>query len=129
MLCEWCGAVHDPAALCHARPRWTRRGFLALALTGGAALVIAPLMAQIAAPVLPTITDESIGEIVARAWVRHVQGPEDDIFTSYYLLTQLKKENATHAPFRSSVYDVRVDWRRDRRALRESALSGVRRCD
>lgn len=108
MLCEWCGVAHDPAALCHARPRWTRRGFLTLALTGVAALVTAPFV-ELVAPPLPPATAESIGEIVARAWAKHVQGPEDNIFSSQYLLAQLAKEKPVwYAPVRSSVYHVRV---------------------
>jgi metallophosphoesterase superfamily enzyme len=35
-MCDWCGHDHPAAALCAARPKWGRRGFLALA---GAALV------------------------------------------------------------------------------------------
>jgi hypothetical protein len=34
--CEWCGHPHQVIELCTKRPRWSRRGFLALA---GAALV------------------------------------------------------------------------------------------
>lgn len=44
--CEWCGHEHDVTALCTKRPKWSRRGFLALA---GAAVVGAVL------PSLPTV--------------------------------------------------------------------------
>lgn len=30
MLCEWCGHTHPREALCERRPKWSRRGFLAL---------------------------------------------------------------------------------------------------
>lgn len=38
--CDWCGHDHPVMALCSRRPKWSRRGFLALA---GAALVGAAL--------------------------------------------------------------------------------------
>jgi hypothetical protein len=40
MICEWCGHEHERAALCASRPKWSRRGFLALFGAGiaGAAL-------------------------------------------------------------------------------------------
>jgi hypothetical protein len=47
-MCEWCGHEHAVTALCAKRPKWSRRGFLAMA---GAALV------GIAAKGLPTIAD------------------------------------------------------------------------
>lgn len=30
MNCEWCGHEHPVTALCLARPKWSRRGFLGL---------------------------------------------------------------------------------------------------
>ena len=39
--CEWCGEAHAREALCQARPKWSRRGFLALLGTGAAGLVLA----------------------------------------------------------------------------------------
>jgi hypothetical protein len=38
-MCEWCGHQHAVTALCSKRPRWSRRGFLAL--MGAAAVGVA----------------------------------------------------------------------------------------
>ncbi len=41
-LCDWCGAAHSRDALCTSRPKWSRRGFLALFGAGMAGLAIPP---------------------------------------------------------------------------------------
>lgn len=38
MICEWCGHEHAREALCSARPKWSRRGFLAMFGAGVAGL-------------------------------------------------------------------------------------------
>lgn len=40
-MCEWCGNEHDKSVLCTSRPKWSRRGFLALFGTGIAGAVVA----------------------------------------------------------------------------------------
>lgn len=42
MTCEWCGHEHARDALCSGRPRWSRRGFLAMFGAGVAGLALAP---------------------------------------------------------------------------------------
>jgi hypothetical protein len=46
MLCEWCGHEHARDALCTSRPKWSRRGFLALFGAGVAGLAAAPLLSS-----------------------------------------------------------------------------------
>jgi hypothetical protein len=41
-MCEWCGDEHPVTALCTKRPKWGRRGFLALFGAGVAGLLVAP---------------------------------------------------------------------------------------
>lgn len=40
-ICEWCGHDHAKDALCASRPKWSRRGFLALFGAGIAGAVVA----------------------------------------------------------------------------------------
>ena len=45
-MCEWCGHTHEQTALCTKRPKWSRRGFLALfgaGLVGMAVTGLQPL--------------------------------------------------------------------------------------
>jgi hypothetical protein len=44
MLCEWCGGEHDQAALCRSRPKFSRRGFLALFGAGIAGVAAAQIL-------------------------------------------------------------------------------------
>ena len=38
--CEWCGHEHSQVAICSSRPKWSRRGFLALLGAGLAGLAV-----------------------------------------------------------------------------------------
>ncbi len=49
-MCEWCGHDHPVTALCVKRPRWSRRGFLALLGVGVAGLALAPTLDVLAPP-------------------------------------------------------------------------------
>lgn len=40
-MCEWCGQTHAKDQLCASRPKWSRRGFLALFGAGIAGAVVA----------------------------------------------------------------------------------------
>lgn len=44
--CEWCEHEHARDALCTSRPKWSRRGFLALFGAGVAGLAVAPSLPQ-----------------------------------------------------------------------------------
>lgn len=47
-MCEWCGHDHPVTALCGKRPRWSRRGFLAMLGVGVAGLALAPSLNAVA---------------------------------------------------------------------------------
>lgn len=53
LMCEWCGETHDVKSLCSAKPRWSRRGFLAMVGLGVAGLAIAPSLPELAIPLHP----------------------------------------------------------------------------
>ena len=72
-VCEWCGHQHDVQALCSQRPKWSRRGFIAL--MGSAVLGLA------SSPAWLRIVDKVIVEPErALVWVP---------FHKYVLLRQL----------------------------------------
>lgn len=48
--CEWCGEEHEQTALCAGRPKWSRRGFLALFGAGIAGAALAHVLPALPAP-------------------------------------------------------------------------------
>lgn len=44
-ICEWCGHEHAREALCSQRPKWSRRGFLALMGAAAVGMATDPLKA------------------------------------------------------------------------------------
>lgn len=55
LTCDWCGHAHAREALCAARPKWSRRGFLALFGAGIAGAALGGVQAFAPAPaVVPT---------------------------------------------------------------------------
>jgi len=45
--CEWCGHQHEASALCQQRPKWGRRGFLALFGAGLAGSVLSTALPDV----------------------------------------------------------------------------------
>lgn len=59
VTCDWCGNDHDVRALCSARPKWTRRGFLALGLAAGVGAML---------PTVPALNREFASPVTCALW-------------------------------------------------------------
>ena len=57
-ICEWCGHEHPQTAICSSRPKWSRRGFLALLGAGLAGLAV-PTMPVETWPMVVIPSDET----------------------------------------------------------------------
>lgn len=81
MTCEWCGHEHAREALCTSRPKWSRRGFLALMGAAAVGAALDPsLLLKPAAPALRAshwITlDEGVASRVLFQMSFKVAGPD-----------------------------------------------------
>lgn len=73
-LCEWCGGTHPREALCTQRPKWSRRGFLALCGIGIAGALL---------PALPSV--DPIQRAVEETFGAGVSAVGVDTGTTYKL--------------------------------------------
>lgn len=89
MTCEWCGHEHAIDALCGSRPRWTRRGFLALFGAGvlGASFVHA--LPPEAIPFVPTPVNNQLSATIDEIIKRYYQQPIADFLNGRNTLFEL----------------------------------------
>ena len=77
-MCDWCGREHDVRALCSARPKWGRRGFLSFMGIGALGLAANPAWP---APLAPQL-------VVEYAMMNTANG-HDVIIYRYFNLTDV----------------------------------------